>query len=266
MTKPMNPDWNGLDADKIWELTQESTPWTPNPDQAWVKVSSQIAGTTAGGDADSTVGSKAAAHAHSASTGLGSSDLTGVSLAGGAKLLGLIAVATGAAALYYGMFHDAATIQKPQSESVAAEQPTLSSSNPGLSSASPSSPTEALSARPVESLGKPGASELKPATVSSEAVKSPREMVEKPAPVTPVSPDNKILRFRQTELRVVAEILTQTYGVEIRIENPELQSCKLTATFANETLKTVLEIIQETFNLEVVPDGEAQVLKGGICQ
>ena len=92
--------------------------------------------------------------------------------------------------------------------------------------------------------------------------------LEKPIAVKPVEalkPETKILRFRQTELKVVAEILSQTYGVEVRIDDQEVSKCKLTATFANESLETVLMIIQETFNFELQVDGKVQILKGGSC-
>ena len=80
------------------------------------------------------------------------------------------------------------------------------------------------------------------------------------------APNSKILQFKQTELSVVTEILSQTYGVTIKIEKPQLLHCKLTATFENEPLNTVLEIIQETFNMEIVPEKETIWLKGGSCQ
>jgi hypothetical protein len=65
---------------------------------------------------------------------------------------------------------------------------------------------------------------------------------------------------------VVTEIINQTYGVNIKIEKSQLLHCKLTATFDNEPLQNILEIIQETFNMEIVPEKEAIWLKGGSCQ
>lgn len=123
---------------------------------------------------------------------------------------------------------------------------------------------EIVAAKPVE----------KPDTMAViepivQQAKKQEKVSEKPIAVEPVEtlkPENKILRFRQTELKVVAEILSQTYGVEVRIDNQEVSSCKLTATFANETLETVLMIIQETFNFELQVEGKIQILKGGSCQ
>lgn len=89
---------------------------------------------------------------------------------------------------------------------------------------------------------------------------------QQPLASVPVAPNSKILQFKQTELSVVTEILSQTYGVSIKIEKPQLLHCKLTATFENEPLNTVLEIIQETFNMEIVPEKETIWLKGGSCQ
>ncbi len=105
-----------------------------------------------------------------------------------------------------------------------------------------------------------------------EPIEKPAPKVEKSMekplvaqPVETLKPETKILRFRQTELKVVAEILSQTYGVEVRIDDQEVSRCKLTATFANESLETVLMIIQETFNFELQVEGKVQILKGGSC-
>jgi hypothetical protein len=122
---------------------------------------------------------------------------------------------------------------------------------------------EVVSAQPIE----------KRDTVAvMNSLDQPAHMVEKTIekplvakPVETLKPETKILRFRQTELKVVAEILSQTYGVEVRIDDPEVRACKLTATFANESLETVLMIIQETFNFELRVDGKVQILKGGSC-
>ena len=78
--------------------------------------------------------------------------------------------------------------------------------------------------------------------------------------------NSKILKFKQAELQVVAEILSQTYGVSIKIERPQLFHCKLTATFENEPLQNIIEIIQETFNMEIHSEKGTIWLKGGSCQ
>lgn len=79
-------------------------------------------------------------------------------------------------------------------------------------------------------------------------------------------PQSKILQFKQTELQIVTEILSQTYGLNIKIEKAQLLHCKLTATFENEPIQNILEIIQETFNMEIVPSKDTIWLKGGSCQ
>jgi hypothetical protein len=42
--------------------------------------------------------------------------------------------------------------------------------------------------------------------------------------------------------------------------------CKLTATFENEPLQNIIEIIQETFNMEIHSEKGTIWLKGGSCQ
>jgi hypothetical protein len=122
---------------------------------------------------------------------------------------------------------------------------------------------EVVSAQPIEK--KDTVAVMEPLNPPAPTVE---KIIEKPVvakPVEALKPETKILRFRQTELKVVAEILSQTYGVEVRIDDPEVRACKLTATFANESLETVLMIIQETFNFELQVDGKVQILKGGSC-
>lgn len=122
---------------------------------------------------------------------------------------------------------------------------------------------EVVSVQPVEKRDTVAVMEPlhQPASKVEKTIETPIAL----KPVEALKPETKILRFRQTELKVVAEILSQTYGVEVRIDDQEVSKCKLTATFANESLETVLMIIQETFNFELQIDGKVQILKGGSC-
>lgn len=55
-----------------------------------------------------------------------------------------------------------------------------------------------------------------------------------------------------TPLWKLVEVLNEAYGVNIVIANNELKSLPLTTTFNNESLDQVLNVISQTFNIEVV--------------
>ena len=76
----------------------------------------------------------------------------------------------------------------------------------------------------------------------------------------------KTLVFLKTELQKVTHLLNSTYNTDIRLGNPKIANCKLTATFNNEDLETVLDVIRETFNLEIRKDGDTIYLEGKGCQ
>lgn len=77
---------------------------------------------------------------------------------------------------------------------------------------------------------------------------------------------DKTLVFLKTELQKVTQLLNNTYHCDIRLGNPKIANCKLTATFANEDLDTVLDVIRETFNLEIKREGSIIYLEGKGCQ
>lgn len=77
---------------------------------------------------------------------------------------------------------------------------------------------------------------------------------------------DKTLVFIKTELNKVTPLLNTTYHADIRLGNPEIAGCKLTASFKNENLETVLEVIRETFNLEIRKEGDIIYLDGKGCQ
>ena len=62
------------------------------------------------------------------------------------------------------------------------------------------------------------------------------------------------LVFNDTELEKVVAILNQFYRADIRIGNGSLRSMRLTATYENESLEHVLELLRETFGIRIVRD------------
>ena len=64
-----------------------------------------------------------------------------------------------------------------------------------------------------------------------------------------------------TPLWRVVEVLNDAYDVQIRIEDPRLRDLRLTTTFQEESLDTILKVIAETFEIRFEKRGQHIVLK-----
>ncbi len=62
--------------------------------------------------------------------------------------------------------------------------------------------------------------------------------------------------FEYSPLNEVFEVIGHTYGIDIRLRNPQLENCLLTATFNQQSLQDVLTIVGETFGLRFSRDKE----------
>lgn len=76
----------------------------------------------------------------------------------------------------------------------------------------------------------------------------------------------KVLRFNNASLAEVVNVLEKVYEKEIRILNPELLQCRITATFEGESFESVMMVIQSTLNIEVRPNNNMIELSGVGCQ
>jgi transmembrane sensor len=73
-----------------------------------------------------------------------------------------------------------------------------------------------------------------------------------------------VFTFEDTDLKTVALELSAVYGQHINV--PEhLSTCRVTVTFDNEELATILEIIAETLGLQVTPSADGFLLEGDRC-
>lgn len=66
-----------------------------------------------------------------------------------------------------------------------------------------------------------------------------------------ISWKTKKMVFHNEKLEVVFRKIEQTYGATIKITSPAILECRLTATFDNQSLERVMEILKATFNLEI---------------
>ncbi|NTW23762.1 MAG: DUF4974 domain-containing protein [Lentimicrobium sp.] len=89
---------------------------------------------------------------------------------------------------------------------------------------------------------------------------------------TVVNPDpnylawkNGKLIFDNTSLDQVIATLSNVYQKEIRLANQQLSGCSLTATFENQTLNSVLNVIKVTLGVEVTEENGILLINGSGC-
>lgn len=76
---------------------------------------------------------------------------------------------------------------------------------------------------------------------------------------------DRTLEFRQTELSQVFTVLSEHFGITIRAGNPDILRCRLSATFRDESLQTILEVIAGSFGLELKQEGTQWIFNGKGC-
>lgn len=62
---------------------------------------------------------------------------------------------------------------------------------------------------------------------------------------------DRILQFDRASMAQVADRLRTLFGVRIDLKNEALERCELTASFDNEPIETILQVISETFGMKV---------------
>jgi ferric-dicitrate binding protein FerR (iron transport regulator) len=63
----------------------------------------------------------------------------------------------------------------------------------------------------------------------------------------------RILQFEQAPLSLVVRQLRERYGVEVELANEAIGRCALKATFEEEPVEQVLQVVAATFGLQVEP-------------
>jgi len=76
---------------------------------------------------------------------------------------------------------------------------------------------------------------------------------------------NNTLVFEQTELKEVCRTLSSVFGMQITLSSESLNSCLLTATFKNQKLSDILNIIAGTFTLTLSEKSNLYTLDGQGC-
>ena len=74
------------------------------------------------------------------------------------------------------------------------------------------------------------------------------------------------LIFNNESLVNVVDKLNQTYHSNITIDNPDIYNCLLTATFEEQSLEIILEVLQETFDLIIEQKDGKILITGNGCE
>lgn len=76
----------------------------------------------------------------------------------------------------------------------------------------------------------------------------------------------KKLVFANKSLVIVVQDLNSVYHSDIRLMNPELASCRLTATFDNQTIESILNVLRSTLDISITRTGSTVEINGHGCE
>lgn len=74
-----------------------------------------------------------------------------------------------------------------------------------------------------------------------------------------------VLTFRNTEVSTMVSNLEMFYNVQIKVANDAINNCRITATFDNQPLEEVLEVLSLTLDINYVIKGDKIIFKGEGC-
>lgn len=75
---------------------------------------------------------------------------------------------------------------------------------------------------------------------------------------------DKMITFHRTSLSEVAEVLMDVYKIEVSFDG-KIQNCQMTAQFRQQSIESVVEIISQTFGFEVKNKGKEYKFTGDGC-
>ncbi|MEI7594198.1 MAG: FecR domain-containing protein [Bacteroidota bacterium] len=76
----------------------------------------------------------------------------------------------------------------------------------------------------------------------------------------------KKIVFNDNTLSEVVSLLNKVYNKKIKIKDKKVNNCRLTATFENQTIESILSVIQETLDVKVDSKGDNIEIKGVGCE
>jgi len=69
----------------------------------------------------------------------------------------------------------------------------------------------------------------------------------------------------ETPLDQVVFAINRQFQGTVVLGNQTLKGCTLSATYVNQSLEAIIKILEKTFNLEVVDQGDQFILRGDSC-
>lgn len=75
-----------------------------------------------------------------------------------------------------------------------------------------------------------------------------------------------VLVFDDETLAGVANTLQNVYQIPVKLANPDLSRCRVTASFDNQSIESVLQVIKETLDLQVKQNGKEIEISGNGCK
>ena len=76
---------------------------------------------------------------------------------------------------------------------------------------------------------------------------------------------NRKLIFQETKLSLVFDLLKKHYNARIEVKNDAVLDCLLSATFTDETIGQILEVVAASFSLELTKEQEKFIFNGKGC-
>ncbi len=76
----------------------------------------------------------------------------------------------------------------------------------------------------------------------------------------------KKLVFTNKSLGIVVQDINNMYHSDIRLMNPDLASCRLTATFDHQTLESILNVLRSTLDISITRTGSTVEINGHGCE
>jgi ferric-dicitrate binding protein FerR (iron transport regulator) len=75
----------------------------------------------------------------------------------------------------------------------------------------------------------------------------------------------KVLRFTDAPMYEIIDVLQNVYHKDISVLNPDINNCRITATFEGQSLEAILIVLQSTIDMRAKPRGNSIELSGTGC-
>lgn len=75
----------------------------------------------------------------------------------------------------------------------------------------------------------------------------------------------RVLVFENETLAEVMNTLQNVYQTPVKLASPALSECRVTASFNNQSLESVLQVIKETLDLQIKQNGKVIEVSGSAC-